>query len=42
MDVIEREMKMVSQAYEICCKLFHEDVEELMKEWQEYREVKGE
>ena len=33
-DYIERGLKMVPQAYEVCCKLFENDVEELMKEWR--------
>lgn len=33
-DYIERGLKMVPQAYEVCCKLFENDVEELIKEWR--------
>lgn len=32
-DYIEREMNMIPQLYEIVCKLFENDVEELKKEW---------
>lgn len=33
-DVIERQMNMVPQLYEVCCKLFENDVKILMKEWE--------
>lgn len=33
-DVIERQMEMIPQLYEICCKLFENDVQELLKEWE--------
>ncbi len=32
-DYIEREMNMIPQLYEIACKLFENDVEELKNEW---------
>ena len=32
-DYIERELNMVSELYEIACKIFELDVEELKKEW---------
>lgn len=32
-DYIERGLKMIPQAYEICCKLFENDVAALMEEW---------
>ena len=32
-DYIERELNMVSELYEIACKIFESDVEELKKEW---------
>ena len=34
MDLIDRQMNMIPQLYEICCKLFENDVKELMKEWE--------
>lgn len=33
-DVIERQMKMIPQLYEVCCKLFENDVKILMEEWE--------
>lgn len=33
-DVIDRQMEMIPQLYEICCKLFENDVQELLKEWE--------
>ena len=32
-DYIERELNMVSELYEIACKIFESEVEELKKEW---------
>ncbi|HEK8846733.1 TPA: transporter, partial [Clostridioides difficile] len=32
-DYIDREMSMIPQLYEITCKLFENDVEELKNEW---------
>jgi len=34
LDVIDRQMNMVPQLYEVCCKLFENDVKILMKEWE--------
>lgn len=34
MDYIDREMGMISQLYEIACKLFENDVEKLKSEWE--------
>lgn len=36
LDLIDRKMNMVPQLYEVCCKLFHSDVKELMKTWEDY------
>lgn len=33
MDYIDRGMGMIPQLYEVACKLFENDVEELKKEW---------
>ena len=35
LDVIDRQMNMIPQLYEVCCKLFENDVKALMKEWEE-------
>ena len=32
-DVIDRDLNMISEAYELCCKLFETDVKELVKGW---------
>lgn len=34
LDVIDRQMNMIPQLYEVCCKLFENDVKMLMKEWE--------
>lgn len=34
LDVIDRQMNMIPQLYEVCCKLFENDVKVLMQEWQ--------
>ena len=34
LDVVDRQMHMVPQFYEICCKLFENDIKELRKEWE--------
>lgn len=34
LDVIDRQMHMIPQLYEICCKLFENDVKVLMQEWE--------
>lgn len=36
LDLIDRKMSMIPQLYEVCCKLFHSDVKELMKTWEDY------
>lgn len=36
LDLIDRKMNMIPQLYEVCCKLFHSDVKELMKTWEDY------
>lgn len=36
LDLIDRKMNMIPQLYEVCCKLFHSDVNELMKTWEDY------
>ena len=36
LDLIDRKLNMVPQLYEVCCKLFHSDVKELMKTWEDY------
>lgn len=33
-DVIDRQMEMIPQLYEICCKLYENDVKILMQEWE--------
>lgn len=33
-DVIDRQMEMIPQLYEVCCKLFENDVKILMQEWE--------
>lgn len=35
MDVIDRQMDMIPQLYEICCKLFENDFAELKKVWED-------
>lgn len=35
LDVIDRQMNMIPQLYEVCCKLFENDVKAIMKEWEE-------
>ena len=32
-DLIDRQMNMIPQLYEICCKLFESDVQKLRAEW---------
>ena len=34
MDLIDRGMNKIPQLYEVCCKLFENDVNILMKEWE--------
>lgn len=34
LDVIDRQMHMIPQLYEVCCKLFENDVKVLMQEWE--------
>lgn len=34
LDVIDRQMNMIPQLYEVCCKLFENDVKILVKEWE--------
>lgn len=34
LDVIDRQMHMIPQLYEVCCKLFENDVKILMQEWE--------
>lgn len=34
LDVIDRQMHMIPQLYEVCCKLFENDVKVLMQEWK--------
>ncbi len=34
LDVIDRQMHMIPQLYEVCCKLFENDVKVLMEEWE--------
>ena len=34
LDLIDRQMHMIPQLYEICCKLFENDVAALMTEWE--------
>lgn len=34
MDVIDRELGMIAETYEICCKLFENDIKDLLKEWE--------
>lgn len=34
LDVIDRQMEMIPQLYEVCCKLFENDVKVLMQEWE--------
>jgi prophage antirepressor-like protein len=34
LDVIDRDLNMISEAYELCCKLFETDVKELVKGWE--------
>lgn len=36
LDLIDRKLNMIPQLYEVCCKLFHSDVKELMKTWEDY------
>lgn len=33
-DLIDRQMNMIPQFYEICCKFFENDIEALIKEWE--------
>ena len=33
MDLIDRELNMISQLYELACKIFHSDVESLKSKW---------
>lgn len=33
-DLIDRQMNMIPQLYEICCKFFENDVKALIKEWE--------
>ena len=33
-DFIDKQLNMISQLYEVACKFFESDVEELMKEWK--------
>lgn len=34
LDVIDRQMEMIPQLYEVCCKLFENDVKILIEEWE--------
>ena len=34
MDLIDRGLNMIPQLYEVCCKLFENDVKILMQEWE--------
>ena len=33
MDLIDRELNMISQLYDLACKIFHSDVESLKSKW---------